>query len=208
MKQLVRRIMLSHVYRLQSQAATPSANAVEIDPGNRLYWRMNRRRLDAEVIRDSLLYVSGYLDLSMGGSNIKAGTKIEYGYKFDSTRRSVYLPVFRNTLPPIFANFDFADPNIQGGQRTSSTIAPQALLLMNHPFVIDQTRRAAESLLANATITNEARLDHCFHQVLGRAPTRAERLASLDFLGEAPDAGRWSLMYQTLFQSIDFRYVD
>ncbi len=215
MKRLIRRIMLSHTYRLSSQASFNNTHAGdEEDPANRLLWRMNRRRLDAESIRDSILSVASSLDLTMGGSNIKSGTKIEYDYVFDSRRRSVYLPVFRNTLPQLFATFDFADPNIQGGRRTSSTIAPQALLLMNDPFVIEQTRSASQSLLECDEI-NEAlpsmldrRIEHCYLQVIGRLPSENERELAAQFLVDDQNGDRYALLYQTLFQSLKFRYVD
>lgn len=203
-KRLVRRIVLSHVYRLDSDI---DHAAYDVDSANRLLWRMNRRRLEAEVIRDSLLQFAGTLDRQMGGPNIKADTKIEYDYVFDSPRRSVYLPVFRNTLPQVFATFDFADPNIQGGKRTASTIAPQALLLMNQPFVINQMRLAAERLLADETIEPEERVDYCYLQVLGREPSPRERMLAERFLGPTPTKQDFSLFYQTLIQSLDFRYA-
>ena len=201
-KRLIRRIMLSRTYRLSSHANTDAT-----DRGNRLLWRMNRTRLDAESIRDSMMHIAGSLELTIGGANIKEGTKIEYDYVFDSSRRSVYLPVFRNTLPEIFAAFDFADPNIQGGKRTTSTIAPQALLLMNQPFVIKQTKQAATRLLSEDTKELDARIEHCYQQVLGRLPSNNERQLAVRFVAEDRDGDRWSLLYQTLFQSLDFRYV-
>ena len=111
-KRLIRQIVLSRTYRLSSR---PEASAVASDPQNQWLWRANRKRLRAEDIRDSMLTIAGALDGSHGGANMKEGTKIEYGYQFTSTRRSVYLPVFRNTLPQLFEVFDFADPNIQVG---------------------------------------------------------------------------------------------
>ena len=204
-KKLIRNIMLSRVYRLST---ADNRAALEVDPTNRLLWRMNRRRLDAESIRDTLLYVSGRLDLKIGGANIKEGTKIEYGYRFDSPRRSVYLPVFRNTLPQIFATFDFADPNIQGGKRTSSTIAPQALLLMNHPMVIEQAEAAATRLLEQRELDLDSRIRHAYRQVLGRFPSPREAELVRDFVRSGRDAHRWGLLYQMLFQSLDFRYVN
>ena len=204
-KRLVRRIMLSHVYRLSSDR---DVKLEAIDPDNRLLAKMNRRRLDAESIRDSLLQIAGTLDLKIGGPNIKNGTKIEYDYVFDSNRRSVYLPVFRNTLPQLFAAFDFADPNIQGGKRTTSTIAPQALLLMNSPSVVEQTRRAAERLLADIESDTTSRVEYTYRQVLGRQPNERELKIANQFIGDSgSNVDRWSLLYQTLFQSLDFRYA-
>ncbi len=167
-KKLVRRIALSRVYQLSSEPR-PELN---IDQSNRNYWRANRKRLRAEDIRDSILMVAGSLDDNFGGPTIKPGTTIEYGYQFDTLRRSVYLPVFRNTLPQIFEVFDFADPNIQRGQRNASTIASQALWMMNHPSVGKQSQQAAARLLEMPHATDEHRIDYAYMQVLGRASHR------------------------------------
>jgi hypothetical protein len=203
-KKLIRRLVLSRTYRLSSQ---PDSRAVAIDPDNRLLWRMNRRRLDAESIRDSLLLLGGNLDLTIGGSNIKEGTKSEYGYEFNSTRRSAYVPVFRNELPQIFATFDFADPNTQIGSRTSSTTAPQALLLMNHPLVMKQSEAAAKKLLSEQNVATSRRIDQAYEQVLGRLPNEREADLAARFVGDSAEPARWGLLYQTLFQSLDFRYL-
>ncbi|MBI2481944.1 MAG: PSD1 domain-containing protein, partial [Planctomycetia bacterium] len=203
-KKLVRHLLISRTYRMSSQS---NAQAIAVDPDNRLLWRMNRRRLDAESIRDSLLMIGGNLDLTIGGSNIKEGTKSEYGYEFNSPRRSVYMPVFRNELPPIFATFDFADPNTQIGSRTSSTTAPQALLLMNHPLVMIQSEAAAERLLSRKELTSLQRIDRAYEQVLGRLPNEREADLAARFVGDSVQPARWGLLYQTLFQSLDFRYV-
>jgi hypothetical protein len=208
-KKLIREIVLSRVYRLSS-ATDPEA--FRVDPANDWLWRMNRKRLRAEDIRDSLLKIGGSLDLSYGGAHIKPGTKSEYGYQFVSTRRSVYLPVFRNTLPEIFEVFDFADPNIQRGQRTSSTIASQALLMMNHPLVIEQSQRAAENLLARSESSDVERIGQAYLEVLGREPSEKESAVALELAGRAgenePDPVRWSMLYQVLFQCLEFRYLD
>ncbi|MBJ44415.1 MAG: hypothetical protein CMJ80_14275 [Planctomycetaceae bacterium] len=208
-KRLVRRLMLSRVYRLST---AHSDIAFATDPQNQLYWRQRRHRLDAESIRDTLLHLGGNLDRRIGGTHIKPGTKIEYGYTFDSTRRSIYLPVFRNTLPEIFAVFDFSDPNIQNGRRTQSTIAPQSLLLMNHPFVIVQSRLAAERAAAvthdGTARQREQRIERAFRETLGRRPTPQEAVHAANFLNDSDDLHRWGLLYQTLVQSIDFRYLN
>jgi hypothetical protein len=191
---------------------------------------MHRKRLRAEDIRDSLLLVSGTIDLRYGGPNLHAGTKSEYGYQFTSNRRSVYVPVFRNSLPEMFEVFDFADPNIQRGQRTSSTVASQALLLMNQPRIIDQCRRAAQRLLAVPNMETSDRIQHAYLQVLARPPTEAEMEVAIDLVDDhsenvsgQSDLGankkselnqrdrsivRWAMLYQTLFQCIDFRYLE
>jgi cytochrome c553 len=204
MKKLIRRIVVSQTYRM---AAATNPEGVAKDPDNRLLWRMNRKRLDAESIRDALYHIGGSLDLTLGGKNIKAGTRSEYGYLFESTRRSVYLPVFRNQLPEIFETFDFADPNIQGGKRNTSTIAPQALLLMNHPDVRAQSVAAARRLLKQTELTSSERIDRAYREVIGRQPTHREAKLTGEFVGTSEEAERWGSLYQTLFQTLDFRYL-
>jgi hypothetical protein len=110
-------------------------------------------------------------------------------------------------LHEIFEIFDFADPNLVMGQRTNSTLATQALFLMNSPFVMEQSKRAAELLVENLPNARaEERLDWAYRQVLGRAPTPRERQLSLDYLSSNPDD--WPAVYQVLFACIDFRYLN
>ncbi len=210
-KDLIREIVNSRTYRMSSQLHDQGLSA---DPDNNLLWHMPRRRLDAESIRDSLLAAASSLDLTYGGSHIKPGTRIEYGYEFDSSRRSVYLPVFRNTLPEIFETFDFADPNMMNGRRNVSAVATQALMMMNSPFVIEKCREAARALLSTAEGSTGTRqlIQHAFLQTLGRQPTAAEMEITTGFISnpDSPETDpeqRWALLYQSLFQSIDFRYL-
>ena len=221
-KKLVRRIALSRVYQLSSEPRSDSL----VDQSNRKYWRSNRKRLRAEDIRDSILMIAGSLDDDFGGPTIKPGTTIEYGYEFDSSQRSVYLPVFRNTLPEVFEVFDFADPNIQLGQRNASTIASQALWMMNHPSIGKQSQDAAAQLLSMGLESDENRVDYAYLQVFGRLPTPEERELALDLVatndhdevdhdeedrGNDPirnQASGWAMLYQVLFQCIDFRYLN
>ena len=208
-KQLIRRIMLSRAYRLGTDDRVAGSRN---DPQNRLLWRMNRKRLDAEQIRDTLLQISGSLDEAMGGPNLKPGTSSEYGYAFQSMRRSVYVPVFRNTLPEIFEVFDFADPNIQRGKRTTSTISSQALLLMNHPLVIAQTRMAAEREIEAGSHSVGSHIETAYLKMLGRHPSAEEEMIAIEFLGDlAEDEGsrnRLGMLYQALMQCVDFRYLN
>jgi Protein of unknown function (DUF1553) len=207
-KSLIREIVLSNTYRMSSIANRQSA---ELDPDNRLFTRMNRKRFRAEDIRDSLLAVAGMLDARQRGPNIKPGTTIEYDYKFDSARRSVYEPVFRNTLPEIFEVFDFADPNSQRGQRSTSTVASQALMLMNHPWVNEQAHAAAKLLLSSDLPHDNARIEAAFVQVLGRNPSSAELAVAVDLITSIHDnesVDSWAMLYQVLFQSLDFRYLN
>jgi cytochrome c553 len=215
-KKLIREIVLSRTYQLSSELVTRSAERKEVpssvDPENRLLWRHNRRRLDAESIRDTILSVSGKLDRMAGGSTMKPNTANETGYVFDDTRRSVYTPVFRNRLLELFEAFDFADPNLVMGRRTVSTTVTQALYLMNSPFVLDQSRIAARNLIAKADLDDAARLNQAYRAALGRLPTDRERELALAYLAgkttpQERQAG-WERVVQALFACVDFRHVN
>jgi hypothetical protein len=208
-KRLVRSIVLSRAYRM-STSGQSDARARDIDPDNRLLRQMNRKRLEAECLRDAMLVASGTLDRTAGGSTMKPGTASEVGYVFDDARRSVYLPVFRNRLPELFEVFDFADPNVVLGRRNVSTVAPQALFLMNNPFVMAQAREAARRALA-APGDDAGRLERAYRSALGRAPTGRERDVALRFVAAQEGAARqaaWEGVYHALFACIDFRYVN
>ena len=220
-KTLVRQIVLSRTYQLATDA---SSDATQRDPDNRYFARAHRRRLEAEEIRDAMLWTSGRLDLTLGGPNIGAGrgapggepTTTEYGYIFSDTRRSLYTPAFRNTRLELFEVFDFADINASIAMRAASTVAPQALYLMNHPFVLEQSRAAAERTLAEAALDDGARVDRAYQRVLGRAPTPAERSVALRFVASARPGATdsparvdvWAQFHQALFASVDVRYLN
>jgi hypothetical protein len=209
-KSLVRRIVRSRTYRL---SAVDDSRAHAADPENRLLWRMNRRRLDAECLRDTILQVSGELRLVMTGPSFSADLPVDYGYKDSGTRRSVYVPVFRNALPEIFEVFDFADPSMVVGRRNVSTVAPQALFMMNHPFIVEQSRHSARRLLAEPSLDDRGRITRAYVLALGRPPTETERRIALRFVGsgsrESTTAeASWAAVFQALFASADFRYVN
>lgn len=210
-KSLVRSIVLSQTYQL-STLDDPRARAA--DPENRRLWRQNRRRLDAECLRDAILTVSGALRPEKGGPSFRRGLAADFGYPHAETRRSVYSPAFRNALPELFEAFDFANPSMVVGQRNVSTVVPQALYLLNHPFVVEQSRVAARRVLDEPSPNIDARLARAYRLALGRTPTEGERKLALGFLeGEADADSReaqvesWSILIQSLFGSIDFRYA-
>jgi hypothetical protein len=177
---------------------------------------MNRRRLDAECLRDAMLQVSGRLRRDMGGPTFKADLASDYGYKHTDARRSVYTPVFRNSLPELFEVFDFADPSVTTGRRDVSTSALQALFLLNHPFVQEQAWAAAGRLLADEKLDDAGRVVLAYRWCLGRRPTATEQGLALKHLARArrgsPDpadrlAG-WTELCHALFASMDFRFVN
>jgi hypothetical protein len=218
LKQLVKEMVMSRTYRQASEGK--AAN----DPDNRLLSHMNRKRLDAECIRDAMLVASGTMETTFGGPNVGGAGKVdsndqkiqilEYGFKFDDTRRSVYTAAFRNVRHPLFEVFDFADINQPIGQRTTSTVATQALFLMNNPKVIEQARSAATRVLGEAQDT-PARLQLAYRYSLSREPNAKELDLARDYLeasisGNATDdeiRDAWARLIQTLWATPEFRFV-
>lgn len=212
-KNLVRRLCLTSAFRMSSQIAAESEKR---DPENRLLTRGFRRRLDAESIRDSLLQISGTLDLS-----IHSGRTIETLFTYDNEFhhedhpmycRSVYVPTFRNTMLDLFEVFDVANPNVVAGRRTNSLRPAQSLYMLNSPFVMDRAHQAAAKFLASSASEpgDTARnIRNAWRICLGRDPSGTELAAALETLREQPDSvSFWSTVFHSLFASVDFRYVD
>jgi cytochrome c553 len=205
MKKLVRSIVLSQAYQ-QSSVGDPKALAA--DPENRLFGRANRRRMTGESIRDSILRIAGTLSEERGGSTFPATLSADYSFKANSTRRSVYLPMFRNALPELLEVFDAADPSTVTGVRNVSTVAPQALYLMNNPFVAEQAKLAAAKLMASND-SEEIRIGSLYRATLGREPTDGERTVATNFLRNRSDAkDAWTKLVHAVFASADFRFVN
>lgn len=205
-KKLIREIVLSHTYRQSSDA---TAEQLTADPENRLLSHMNRRRLEAECLRDAMLLASGRLQLEVGGPTFDTALASDFGFAHKDTRRSVYSPLFRNARLELVEVFDAADPSTVTGKRNVSTVAPQALFLMNHPFVIDESRNSAKRLLDVPNQSDEDRIQSAYRQLLGRVPTTAERDIALNFVrarSSDPQAA-YAALLQTLIGSIDFRYL-
>jgi hypothetical protein len=210
LKQLIRYIVTSQAYRQSSAGADAGRTA---DPENRLLWRQNRQRLEAECLRDAMLSVSGTLRLEPVGSAIRPGTKADYDYVDADTRRSIYVPVLRNALPELFEAFDFADPSLVVGRRDTSTVVQQALFMENSPFVREQAMAAAGKLWELALPDDEARLLYVFRQTLGRPGSADEANVIRGMLAEAQQSNlsapqAWAAVYHMVFSSLDFRYRD
>jgi hypothetical protein len=199
-KNLIRRIVLSSAYR---QASFAREEALAADPENMLLWRMNRRRLDLEAFRDSLLVASGRLDLTVSGPSVKL-TEEPY-----PTRRAVYGFIERQNLPAFFRTFDFANPNAHAPGRPHTASPQQALFLLNSPFVREQAAALAEH---SAEAKNElARLERLYRDALRRSPSLAEAADAHEFLavdGEKIEASRWEELAQVLLMSNEFMFVD
>ena len=200
-KEMIRRVVHSRAYR---RASTGVSAGQAADPENRLLWRGNRRRLPAEAIRDTILAVSGQLDTRQGGYTIRKFSQYDWGYEFDTVRRSVYVPMFRNTALELFEVFDAANPNVTTGRRTETTLPTQALFMMNSPFVIAQAKRAGERI-AGMAASDAARVRLAYRLALGRDPRPDEAALAVEFAGQA---GAWPALAQSLFASIDFRTLD
>jgi mono/diheme cytochrome c family protein len=219
LKRLVKEMVMSRAYRMASAAPVFSE-----DPDNRLLSRMNRKRLDAECIRDAMLAAAGTLQRDLGGPGVQATAvdsndqkvqNLEYGYTFADSRRSLYTPAFRNVRHPLFEVFDFADINQPIGQRTTSTVATQALFLMNSPKVIEQARAAADFVLKAESDTSK-RIHTAFQRSLQRPPNTKELAQVREFLdsstsGNATDEETrdlWARFIQTLWATPEFRFLN
>ncbi|HKX61788.1 MAG TPA: PSD1 and planctomycete cytochrome C domain-containing protein [Verrucomicrobiae bacterium] len=178
-KNIHRLIMLSSAYQ---QGNAENAKAVKADPSNSLYWRQNRRRLDFEAMRDTLLALSGRLDLTMGGR------PIDITRDDAPPRRTVYAFVERQNLPGIFRTFDFASPDTTSPQRFTTTVPQQALFLMNSPFVVQQ----ATNLLLRpdvASVTGDnSRIARLYEVAFQRTPDAEEMALARAFLATQSDA--------------------
>ncbi|HEY2572770.1 MAG TPA: DUF1553 domain-containing protein, partial [Verrucomicrobiaceae bacterium] len=223
-KSIVREIALSRAYR---QASTFRETCFQKDPDNRLLWRANKRRLDAEVIRDAMLAVSGQLDtsrvpaslianldgqsVSLLGFNSAVPTDLD-----GSRRRSVYLPVVRDHLPDALELFDFAEPSLVTGNRDVTNVPMQALYLMNGAFVRNQAAALAGRVLQQKE-TEADRIRRVFLLCFNRPPDTHEIELAASYFARArsnPDSAAldermmWSGYCQCLLSTAEFRNMD
>ena len=223
LKEMHRVILLSNTYQQSTHVSSEAATA---DPDNRLWSRFPVRRLAAEEIRDSLLFVSGQLDATMGGSLLKVKNR---GYLFDHTsidttdynsaRRSLYLPVIRNNVFEMFQLLDFPDPAVPTGDRATTTVAPQALMMMNSDFVMQAADALAGRVLTTDS-TDSERVKEIYVTCLGREPSDDEISQDLQLIQDtlqtfSSDArsdkdrltAAWSVACQVVLASSEFVYL-
>jgi hypothetical protein len=198
LKHVHRLIVTSATYR-QASNVPLSPTVAKADPENKLLWRMNRRRLEAEAIRDSVLVAAGTLNRQVGGLSVKVPLEPEvYDLIFTEdepdglwpvtpdatqhTRRSVYLFAKRNVRLPMFEAFDQPDTLNSCAVRPVSTFAPQALILMNGPLVQEQGKALAVRLVRESGNDPGRQIDGVYRRALGRAPTDAEKQLAVEFL--------------------------
>ena len=203
-KWLVREIVLSNAYRRSSIA---TSQQIELDPDNRTYARSVIRRLTPEAMRDSLLMASGELDLEiLRGGSFPMSLKEDYDYKHASRYRTVYGPWFRNSVPELYEEFDGPNTSFSAGVRNISTTAPQALVLLNSPWIDDRCYKTATRILIESNepasiVVNAYRL------ILHRSPSSSEVQMAEEVLGVIDEASVADLIKQ-LIASLDFRLVE
>ncbi|GAA5140957.1 PSD1 and planctomycete cytochrome C domain-containing protein [Prosthecobacter algae] len=228
-KQLIREIMLTRSYQM---ASTYDAHNFAVDPDNKLHWRMNQRRLEAEAVRDAMLSVSGNLNLyPVDGSPVARAAEGREGLLMLNRElvgkpynyRSIYLPIIRDLIPEALSVFDFPDASLVNGERDSTNVPSQSLFLMNNPQVLS----AADALAARIAKQPGSpmdRLAYAYQLVFSRAPTEPELAAIRSFWmrfppqvagGKSTQQARDQAQYaalsafcQSLFASAEFRYLN
>jgi hypothetical protein len=224
-KALHREILLSSAYQMSTAY---NEQATRVDPENRLLWRMNRRRMEAGVIRDSLLFVGDDLDFGQGGPVIseKPFVILNAGMLRDpalyqTNRRSIYLPVLRSGLYEVFQAFDFPDPAVVTGNRSITTVAPQALFMMNGRLMSRSADKMAGRLLEEAKKDKRDRIALAYEITYGRPPTEEEVADWMSFVNkyqaaveqekvksQNPELRVWQAVCRVLLSSNEFIYVD
>lgn len=226
MKTLIREIMVSSTYRMSSDF---SDDRYQKDPGNHLVWRMNRRRLSAEKIRDAVLSISGKLDLQQGGSSVahypEQAISPNQNKKVDQNpsefRRSIYLPIVRGNVPAALTVFDFPAPEMLVGNRPVTTVPAQALFMMNSPFVVSQAEQTASKLLSDSKQSDRQRVSQLYQACLGREATAAEQIEAVQYIDTLKQQNAkentdvkvaaqkaWASYCQILFASTEFRFLN
>jgi hypothetical protein len=212
LKAMHRMIMLSAVYQ---QAAIPTKESLRVDPDNRLFSRANIGRLEAEAIRDTMLSVAGKLDRTMAGPAIRDPA---------NQRRAIYSMTIRSVKSGFPFLFDMADPEIVVDRRTSSTVAPQSLFLMNNEFTLGLASSLADRIRRDAGAAEASGIERAYALLYGRHPIKHEITVGREFLdrvrkrcaaesqppSDAAGASRqaWEAYCQTLLCANDLIYVD
>jgi hypothetical protein len=223
-KRMHRLLMTSSAYRMSVRG---NERALQLDPANRLFWRFNLRRLSAEEVRDSMLAVSGKLNLKMGGPSIyppiprevlagqsRPGAGWKTSAPDEAARRSVYIHVKRSLLVPLLAQFDLADTDSSCPVRFTTTVSTQALGLLNGEFSSEQAAAFARRLMQEAPTGLEAQVRLAIRLTTGRVPAAGEVTDDVAFvhslrqtnrLGEEEALRFYSLM---LLNANEFIYLE
>lgn len=197
-KRLVRELVLSATYR---QSSHGSASNAQLDEANDQFWRMNRKRLAIEPLRDSLLAVAGTLDVE-GGRSLDLNTA-------DHRKRTLYSQISRKELNKTLMLFDYPDANVHAARRSESTTPTQKLFVMNSPFVIEQAKNLARRLQTEAA-SDPARVRLAYELLFTREPLPEEAELALEFLQQPADGQltHWEQLAQALLATNEMIYVD
>jgi hypothetical protein len=206
-KDLCRYILLSSSYRQSSQGLKGEYR--EKDPDNLLVWKMNRKRLELEPLRDSLLFVSGAMNQSMGGRPVDITGK-QFTYK-----RTLYGFIDRQNLPNLFRAFDFANPDSTCPERFTTTAPQQTLYLMNHPFVIDLAKNLAQRAQDQKNSNASSQIEYLYQRIFQRSPSMEELELGKTFLSVGDQSAETESSLdpleaytQALLLSNEFTFVD
>jgi hypothetical protein len=194
-KAMHRLIMSSETYQ---RSSLPAKSEAKSDPDNMLLAQQNRRRLDAEEFRDAMLAVTKELDPALGGKAIR---------DLNSKRRTLYVTTIRSDRSNYQALFDAADPTAIVEKRTEATVAPQALWLMNHPFVMERTRTLAQ-LVVKQHGDRQGKMNWLCEKLFARQATEQDRALALRAVQKPDQAADWEKLCQVLLCSNEFIYVD
>ena len=221
-KAIIKELMLSQTYQ---QASTHNETNAATDPDNEYLWRMSKRRLDAEAIRDAMLAVSGELDKTapVGSPLQKAEGPTQQLGRFGgglgdlagNAKRSVYIPIVRDLTPEVLDLFDFPDASLVSGSRDGTSVPSQALYMMNNATVMKMAEKGAEKLIAKYLSPTE-RIEAAFKLAFGRGASKTEAKAAEQFLAKMQKSGTrvggekasWSALLQALCGTAEFRYLD
>lgn len=202
LKKLHRRIMLSAVY---AQGSIEDGRSRTADPENELLWRMPRRRLELEAMLDSLLAVSGELDLTLGGKPYDRDAKPAV------LRRSVYAFVNRDIVSNLSSTFDAANPSSCTARRPDTTVPQQALFALNSEFIQDRATALAAQVGKIAGDDDVRRIRELYWRVFSREPEAAEQERILRFVRDAAQSSpvnAWQQVAHTLLAANEFAFVD
>jgi hypothetical protein len=225
-KRLIRTIMLSSTYQQASISNGHGAERAEqVDPQNRLFHRQNMKRLEGEAIRDAVLALSGRLDATMYGPSVPVylsefmqgrGRPGTSGPVDGNGRRSIYIAVRRNFLQPLMLAFDTPIPSSTVGRRNVSNVPAQALILMNDPLIVEQSRSWAQKLLAR-DLSRKRRMVRMYQEAFGREPTSDEVQEASAFLtmqvkeyeasGMAAEERAWADLAHVLINAKEFVFI-
>ena len=236
LKPIHKMLMLSSTYRQASQH--PEQSRIEqSDPSNRLWWRFNRHRLEAEAIRDAMLGASGLLNKRMGGPSFhphispdaleglsRKNAAWEESPPEERRRRSIYMFTKRALLPPLMTTFDFCDTTQPCGKRDVTTVPTQALALMNNAFVHEMSDALAQHVVRISGDGPGDRVNQAWKSALGRSPSPREREAALAHLeaqtqhfsdtrqgqpgGTTPEFLALTSLCHVLLNTNEFVYID